>query len=177
MRTSTGPRRVITSDEIRFEALSVGIGIGGLRPLDSQRVRQAARPGPAVVNKATTIPAMPVQVIESPSNARNLPRAKGPGISVRLLAYGLDFFFVALTLGVALALATVLSAVRTGETENWLATKPIQWLAGLNPFAIVGAVYGAFIVYALLFKALAGKTVGESLLGVSRPKNSKPVKA
>ncbi len=167
-------QRHVPSSEFSFTALSVGIGIGDLRP-----------PGPPpsarnVVNKGPVIPrvthAIP-QVADAPQVRGQLPRVRGRGFSYRILAYGLDFFFVALTLAVALALATVLSAVRTGETENWLAAKPIQWLAGLNPFAIVGGVYGAFFAYALVFKVLAGKTVGEGLLGVSRKISTKPVKA
>ncbi len=174
MRTDGAFHRPMPSQEFSFTALSVGIGIGALRP-----------PGPApsarnVVNKAPgdsqVTRAIP-QVADAPQVRGQAPRVKGLGFSHRILAYGLDFFFVALTLAVALALATVLSAVRTGETENWLATKPIQWLAGLNPFAIVGGVYGAFFAYALVFKVLAGKTVGEGLLGVSRKISPKTVKA
>lgn len=173
-------QRHVPASDITFTALSVGIGIGDLKSpsLGGQRVAKGG-PGPdvSVVHKVAMPPMAPLQVAEPQGKALAKPQIKGRGFSHRILAYGLDFFFVALTLAVALALATLLSAVRTGETDNWLATKPIQWLASLNPYTIVGGVYAAFFAYALVFKVLAGKTVGEGLLGVSRKNLAKSVKA
>ncbi len=176
-------QRHVPSSELSFTALSVGIGIGDLRSptLDSQRLARRSPGNDAdLVNKAPQpqrTAMAPMQVSEPQGKASAPAKRQGRGFSFRILAYGLDFFFVALTLAVALALATVLSAVRTGETDNWLATKPIQWLAGLDPYVIVGGVYAAFFAYALVFKLLAGKTFGEGLLGVSRKNLVNSVKA
>ena len=166
-------------DSIAFQALSVGIGLGELRPPGKTPVTRVA---PSLVHKVEAFEPEPLLALDAMAKARAPERQlnpKGPrrGWSVKLMAYGLDFFFVALTLVVALGLATVLSAVRTGETENWMATKPIQWLAGLNPYLIIGGVYGVFFAYTLVFKLLAGKTCGETLLGVESKIGRKTVKA
>jgi hypothetical protein len=95
------------------------------------------------------------------------PRSKGKpplGIERKLLAWGLDFAFVALSLGVLVALFVLLTAVRTGETADLFALAPVQWLLGVKPLALVFGVYALFFAYILLFKVVAGATLGETLL-------------
>jgi hypothetical protein len=82
----------------------------------------------------------------------------------RLVAWSLDFFFVALTLAVLLALITVATAVRSGGGEDVFQLPPVQWLMGVNPLELVAGVYALFFAYVLLFKTVAGVTLGESLL-------------
>jgi hypothetical protein len=91
------------------------------------------------------------------------------GFDMRLFAWSIDFVFVVACVGVAVALAVVLSAARAGDgegwfTRNWLVLPPMQWLAGVAPLYALGGVYGVYLLYHLVFKILAGATVGESLV-------------
>ena len=103
----------------------------------------------------------PVSVTTAPAaSKRRAPLA----FETRLVAWGLDFFFVALSLAVLLALFTVLTAVRSGGADDVFALAPVRWLMGVNRLELVAGVYALFFVYVLLFKLVAGVTLGESLL-------------
>ena len=78
-----------------------------------------------------------------------------------LSAWAFDFLVVAVSLAVAFAVAVVLSMVKTGETENWLALRPIKFLVARKPVEILAAIYALFALYMIVFKFGAGKTVGE----------------
>lgn len=82
----------------------------------------------------------------------------------KLMAWGLDLVFVGSTLAVLVALVTLLAAARSGETNDVFTLAPIQWLTSINPLELVGGVYGLYFAYILLFKLVAGVTLGESLL-------------
>lgn len=71
-----------------------------------------------------------------------------------------------------MALATLVAALRTKELHSWYDLKPVEWLGTVNPFMMLGAVYGIYVLYHLLFRAMVGHTVGESLLGTASPRRS-----
>lgn len=78
-----------------------------------------------------------------------------------LSAWAFDFLVVAVSLAVAFAVAVALTMVRTGETENWLALRPITFLVARKPIEILAAIYAIFALYMIVFKFGAGKTIGE----------------
>ena len=153
------------------------------KPLKGRKARQALKAAKAAQAKAAKAAraAQASQAARAPKAAKaskaskaamgSLAPAPRGGFSRRLFAYGLDFFFVAVSLGVALGLATLLTAVRTGETDNLLGAAPVQWVVSAKPYVLLAVVYGAFLAYGLLFKVLAGRTCGETLLRV-RPRQA-----
>jgi hypothetical protein len=196
--------RILASIEAKgFTALSNGIGLGELKPRAGAKPRpaptpraapplslpvtpQAPAPGPVFM-----APQGPAEGIASFSPAgvhRSIPRGKRarldaprpatglPSFPRRLLAWGVDFLFVAATLAVGFTLATLLSAVRTGETEHPLALAPVQWLVDANPLVVLAGIYGAFLAYGLLFRLLSGRTVGQLLLAPGVAVKSRPEK-
>jgi len=188
-----GPDLTESLDVQTFTALSPGIGLGELRPAAGLpqrdaygvRMRTPVAPSPArpflssqtegtnPVHKAwSDLPAVAHAGAVSSGKGRLAKAKRTPAPASRtfsrcILAWGIDFLFVAVSLAAALALAELLVAIRTGETGSWLALAPMQWLAGQSPVTVVGGVYGMFAAYTLLFKLLAGRTFGESLLGLS----------
>jgi hypothetical protein len=78
-----------------------------------------------------------------------------------LSAWAFDFLVVAVSLAVAFAVAVALSMVKTGETDNWLALRPIKFLVARKPVEILAGVYAIFALYMIVFKFGAGKTIGE----------------
>ncbi len=137
--------------------------------------RRGAHPGQAnsPVKKAKKRKT-PKAATPGAARAAPLPKAAAPragrsprprlGLERKLVAWGLDFFFVGFSLFVLLALVTLLTAVRTGETEDVFALAPVQWLMGINPLQLVAGVYALFFAYVILFKLVAGVTLGETLL-------------
>jgi hypothetical protein len=88
----------------------------------------------------------------------------------RLFAYSFDFILVCATLVTGLLCAAVWQAAETGldPTTDWDSLAPVQWLSGFEVVEILGGVYAIFLAYTILFKAVAGWTVGESLLSLVR---------
>lgn len=147
-----------------FTALSVGIGIGQAKP--KTRFAPPVRPMATVAAKAPVVYQEPIVRHEQPRPAAPQNRSKLP-FELRLVAWGLDLLFVALAALTALALATLLAAMRGGQppitADEWLAVRPVQWLAGLSIYAVLGGLYGIYGLYIGLFKIVAGRTLGESL--------------
>lgn len=134
----------------------------GMRELDQPQpaprgAADAARKQGAAPKKAKVRPAAPPQ----PSGPRILTWEK------RLVAWSLDFLFVASSLVVCLALALLLAAMRAGNPDDWWTLKPIRWLGLFRPYEVLGGVYGSFFGYYALFRILAGKTLGEGLMARS----------
>jgi hypothetical protein len=166
------------ADELQvgdFSALSAGIGIG------KTKARSPSCPAPEVrrasVERFPTPPKAagndggPVARVGDPSAGRSAADAPRPSrvlpIELKLVAWGTDLLFVALMTATALALAALLAAMRGGDApltiDEWLAVRPVQWLAGLSVYAALGGLYGIYGGYMLLFKVVAGRTLGESL--------------
>ena len=170
-------RLMETIDAQGFTALSNGLGLGETRPAQASKpvAPKPVAPTHGQIWADGYRPEIGPEPKAKPVPVATMPRPEAPrasgGFSRRVLAYGLDFLFVAMSLGVALALATLLTAVRTGETDNLLGTGPVQWVAGANPYVLLAGVYAAFLAYGLLFKVLAGRTFGETLLRL-RPRAS-----
>lgn len=152
-----------------FTALSVGIGIGQTqartRLTPPQAMATAAARMPQVFAAGPSFPA-PALNVSNPPSSRSAPAGKIP-FELRLVAWGLDLMFVALAAFTALALATLLAAMRGGQppmtADEWMAVRPMQWLASLPIYAWLGGLYGIYGAYMALFKIVAGRTLGESL--------------
>lgn len=170
-----------TLDLTAFKALSSGIGIGKTKELaaPAQALPRKAEmprselPRPQVVQGGSSGEARKGKALKPSKGAKASRAAQAPAaghagmrlsLERRLFAWGLDFFFVALSLAVLLAIFTVLAAVRSGASGDPFALAPVQWLFGLKPLEVLAAVYGLFFAYVLLFKVVAGRTLGESLL-------------
>jgi hypothetical protein len=98
---------------------------------------------------------------------------------LRLVAWSVDFAFVVACVGLAMALAAILAAARSGDgagllARDWLALAPVQWLAAFPPHYILGGVYAVYLLYHLVFKLLAGTTMGETLLVGWRQRRATP---
>ncbi len=85
----------------------------------------------------------------------------------KILAFGLDLSFVAFSLTVVFGLATVLAAVKGGvppkRLTDWLALPPLTWLATFRPEQLLLGTYALFAAYWLVFRLVAGRTLGGSL--------------
>lgn len=184
-----------------FVALSPGIGLGEPRVRPSQaRSTQSQSQTP----RSPQMPATPQVELAAPTaytnsaqewqrgaaafppvqaqrGAQQAPRPTSVLWGRRLLAYSLDFMVVCLTLGTALACATVWHAVQNGfdlQTE-WYALPPWQWLSQFKVFEVLVGVYGVFFAYAIFFKWVVGITPGETLMRESRksPRASSPARS
>lgn len=93
----------------------------------------------------------------------------------RLSVWTADFLVVVTSLAVAFAIAVVLSMVKSGETDNWLALRPVKFLAARTAVEILAAVYAAFAAYMVVFKLGAGKTFGELIFARRQAKNTSSV--
>jgi hypothetical protein len=91
------------------------------------------------------------------------------------LAWSLDLLLVAAALSSALALAFAAHVWR-GDSADWLAAKQVQWLLSLNPVVWLAGVYSLFLVYAIFFRILVGRTCGETLLGLRPTPLGQPTK-
>lgn len=178
------------SEPPAFQALSSGLGLGRLRPAGG---RNEASPAPtSATPKAPptrTMPqplppsrAMPMSLgpmsfggqqvapaahrVASPPIPPTRAARRGPvlGWPRLCLASGLDVVLVGGTVAVVMAAAVLMAAIRSGETEDWLSLKPMQWLINANTVELLVGIYGICLAYWLLFKLLVGRTVGEMLL-------------
>ena len=77
----------------------------------------------------------------------------------------------------AIASSVLLTTWRHGEPDNWLDLKQLKWLSGLSPVVVLASVYGLYLVYSVLFKLVAGRTLGESLVQSSNKILTNSVKA
>lgn len=100
-----------------------------------------------------------------------LPRSFASRISV----WTFDFLVVVVSLAVAFAAAVVISMVKTGETDNWLALRPVKFLSERSGVEVLASVYAIFAVYMIVFKLGAGKTFGEVIFKPKRAKNAPSV--
>jgi hypothetical protein len=91
------------------------------------------------------------------------PIITSPTYARLLSAWAFDFLVVAVSLAVAFAVAVAISMVKTGETDNWLALRPIKFLVARKPVEILAVIYAIFALYMTVFKFGAGKTIGEVL--------------
>lgn len=178
-------------DLAAFKALSPGIGLGEPRAVlqrafaPAQQGVQHVRPSQqsvvheGVARRATVMPLDPAMgKVMKPKKQKKAKAPKEPKQSTmrvrtmpferRLVAWSIDFLFVLTSIATALALATVLAAVRKGDGSDWLSQAPLQWLAQFKALELLGGVYGAFLAYFVLFKGLAGASVGEAMLGGRR---------
>ena len=161
-----------TPDKYEFTALSSGLGLGGVRPARLTQTRRPVAQAAAglAVNTMPGWAGSAAVVAFAPPRLR-LPKAatvapvKEAGISRLVLAWSLDLLLVAAALSSALALAFAAHVWR-GDSADWLAAKQVQWLWSLNPVIWLAGVYALFLVYALFFRILVGRTCGETLLGL-----------
>jgi len=182
-------------DIAAFKALSPGIGLGEPRAVlqrafapAQQGVQQVRAPQQGVVHegvaqraaqRAAVMPLDPamgkvvkpkkVKKAKAPKEPKQ-PTVRAPKMPFerRLVAWSIDFLFVLTSIATALALATVLAAVRKGDGSDWLSQAPLQWLAQFKALELLAGVYGAFLAYFVSFKGLAGASVGEAMLGGRR---------
>jgi hypothetical protein len=169
----------------RFVALSHGIGLGEPRAKTAREAPKPKRGLPAALAvgsapKAASQPSRATDAVTAFSPAAAFPpdapapaSTKAPRrltVARRLVAYSFDFILVCATLVTGLVCAAVWQAAETGldPTTDWYSLAPVQWLSGFEVFEILVGVYAVFLAYALLFKAVAGWTLGESLLSLVR---------
>ena len=176
-------------DKLEFKALSPGLGLGQVRPAGLHKSRPlsgppsqglatpATQPSAVAMTSGQPAPAVSTHRPSSPLLQAARSRAAGgvggqaaqplreAGLGRLVLAWSLDLLFVALALFGSLALAFAAHAWR-GDSASWLAGRPVQWLLSLNPMISLAAVYALFLVYALFFRMLVGRTCGETLLGL-----------
>lgn len=175
----------------RFVALSHGIGLGEPRAKTAREAPKAKRSPPAASAGGKAARAAPEpsrvqdrEMLFSPAAAFP-PDAPAPAparaprrltMARRLVAYSFDFILVSATLVTGLLCAAVWQAAETGldPTTDWYSLAPVQWLSGFEVVEILVGVYAVFLAYTILFKAVAGWTVGESLLRLVRRAPKKP---
>lgn len=188
----------ITSNQ--FRALSSGLGLGALKPVGARAQRSympSTAPAPEQM-RPVVLPVVPPmrtgretvhrskrgqQRNETSAHQSSNPvhQSSNPVVTVRssysriLSAWVFDFMVVVLSLAVAFGFAVVLSMVKTGETDNWLALRPVKFLSARRPVEILASVYAMFAVYMIVFKFGAGKTVGELIFMRKKAKHDPSV--
>jgi len=166
------------SSKHEFTALSSGLGLGGVRPARPIQARPPVAQAAASLAVNTMAgwagSAAATPRLGPPAAATAAP-AKEAGISRLVLAWSLDLLLVAAALSSALALVFAAHVWR-GDSADWLAAKQVQWLLSLNPVVWLAGVYSLFLVYAIFFRILVGRTCGETLLGLRPTPLGQPTK-
>jgi hypothetical protein len=148
-QVATTPRQVVRVPKVWW---------GGTKSVSSKKSSQI----PQRVQSAQDVNERHVNGLDDSRTGQ--PNAKltlRPTYARLLSAWAFDFLVVAVSLAVAFAVAVALTMVRTGETENWLALRPIKFLVARKPIEILAAIYAIFALYMIVFKFGAGKTIGE----------------
>lgn len=120
-----------------------------------------------------------VRAAEAAASASTQQKAKRRlPLERKILAFGLDLSFVAFSLTVVFGLATVLAAVKGGvppkRLTDWLALPPMTWLATFRPEQLLLGTYALFAAYWLVFRLVAGRTLGGSLAARGMQKGGLP---
>ncbi|MGE0173068.1 MAG: hypothetical protein AB7T49_09795 [Oligoflexales bacterium] len=162
-------------DPSKFESLSTGIGLGSLEPREVQP-------------KLPTPPQMAAWKEEPEARVKTRPNATMTTDVRAARAWNARIFGIK-TLAHVLDIMVVLSAILVGMIVVELLTqsgfsfsgKGLRNMAGAQFFRTLGAlktsiiVYTIFVVYFMVFRILAGVTIGENLvksLRMPRPKKS-----
>lgn len=182
-------------DVENFRALSVGIGLGEPRPVKNRQAVLPSTPvfsGTAaaelvkepnqrsdqddVIPPVKNFPWQPVVSLEAPPASRvaPTPAARSVGMLMRtqmkLLALGVDAAIVV----ISAVMTTTLISFAMGGRDLWMRgiggvfmAPPWSWIVRFSFVAILFGLYGVYVVYWLVFKILAGTTVGENWVGVA----------
>lgn len=160
----------------RFVALSPGIGLGEPRVKVAREEPRTKRLGTEAA-KLEPPAAMPLAQCRGTGAARvpsNVASPKASREPVRLLrrlsAYSFDFILVFSTLSTGLMCAAVWQSADKGIdlASEWSGLDMVQWLSRFEVYEVVLSVYAVFLAYVILFKAIAGFTLGESILSLGR---------
>jgi hypothetical protein len=173
-----------------FTALSQGLGFGELRPkvektaatpemnvdaAHASRTRLAPSPSPAspslttprtAANAPSALPQASARLVDKAQAATTAPPRAKAGLEQRFMAGAVDLLFVTASLAVALAAATWLAGSRAGGEVSVLELRPVAWLAAFAPYQILLGVYGIYLAYNVLFRAVRARTFGAALLGL-----------
>jgi hypothetical protein len=166
-------------DAGRFRSLSVGIGLGDLRPVKksppepvtetrfsrmSQTILEASRNPVAIASAEAT----------RSSRAIASPRRGLGRVLARLVACSFDIVIVISSSLLALLVAGFMFGGRTpsGASFGVLKSLPFRWIAGFGALELCAGLGAIYFIYWILFKFVAGTTLGESLVGTSRRENA-----
>lgn len=151
-------------DAKTFTALSPGLGLGELKPTST--LTAPARPATSV-----TLPQVTARgLVDKAERALPTRPSKSPDLKPRLaferkcIAWAVDFLFVTSSLGLAVAVATAVAAMRADAGTSLLDLSPVTWLAAFAPYQILIGVYAVFLVYGIAFRFSLGRTFGESVV-------------
>lgn len=159
-------------DEDRFEAASVPLGLGRIRP-----VRRARRPRQKPVAGPVTQPGEAAPTAPAPKAGRRKVKKKKPQAAGRPRAVRhrkattpaglfslllLDAGVILFSLGAGLLLSTTVATLLGQKTDL---IQVVAWLRGLSPWLVGSGLLMLVCSYIFFFKLLTGRTPGQVFLG------------